>query len=93
MTPDGGRRTIEAGRTRERFRRNTATGIIKGTVDGRFGERGEDHLSGERLRRPASHSTSETVRSDGSSPDFAAELVGSGIEYVRYLRSILVSRQ
>ena len=92
MTPDGGRRTIEAGRTRERFRRNTATGVITGTVDGRFGERGEDHLSGEWSRQPANHSTSGTVRSDGSFPDFAVELAGSGAEYARYSRPVVVRR-
>ena len=83
MTPNGSRRAIETGRARERFRCNTAAGVIKSTVDGRFGECGKDHLSGKRPRRPASHSTSETAGSDGSFPDFAVELVGSGAEYVR----------
>jgi len=48
MTPDRCRRTIEMGRARERFRRNTAAGGVESTVNGRFGERGEDRLTGER---------------------------------------------
>jgi hypothetical protein len=54
--PDSGRRTIQTGCTRERFRRYTAVGVIENTVDGRFGQRGENLLGGERPRRTARHS-------------------------------------
>ena len=49
VTPDRSCRTIETGRTRKRFWRNTAAGVIESTVNDRFGERGKDHRSGERL--------------------------------------------
>ena len=70
MTSDSGRRTMETGSARERFRRNTPTGIIELAVDHRFGERGKHLLGSERLRRTAKHGGDEATLLDGSFPGF-----------------------
>ena len=70
MTPDSGCRTIETGRTRERFRRNTAAGFIEIAVDRRFGKRSKNFVRSERPRRTARHERDEVPLSDGSCPVF-----------------------
>jgi len=81
MTPNGGRRTIETGGTRQCFRRNTAVGVIESAVNRCFGKGVKNLLGSERFRRTAWHKRDEGALSVGSFPGFSVEEVGNVATY------------